>query len=87
MPKFDAIITGVDGNAFVVMGRTTKAMKSAGATKADVDEYIAAATSGDYNNLLRVTMEYVDIIFHDDDDEEMCDYCGDTMMWCQCEYV
>lgn len=50
-----------DGNAFSVMGAATKAMKAAGASKADVDEYTKDAMSGDYNHLLRVTMEAVDL--------------------------
>lgn len=87
MSKYDAYITGRDGNAFAIMGETQRAMRGAGATKADIDEYLAKATSGDYDNLLRVTMEYVDIRLEDEElDEEMCDYCGDTMLWCECEY-
>lgn len=49
----------VDGNVFVVMGAVTRALKRAG--QADkVKEYREKATAGDYNNLLRVSMEYVD---------------------------
>lgn len=78
MSKFDTYITGRDGNAFAIMGETQRAMRSAGATKADINAYLKAATSGDYDNLLRVTLEYVEIRL----DEEMCEYCGDTMLWC-----
>lgn len=73
----------LDGNAYSVMGAASAAMKRAGATKADVDAYIKDATSGDYDHLLRVTMENVDLHagYPDEDeelDEEMCEYCGDT---------
>lgn len=74
-----------DGNAFAIMGAATKAIKAAGATKADVDAYLKAATSGDYDNLLRATMEVCDLRAGSEDeelDEEMCEYCGDTMLWC-----
>ena len=53
-------LVGVDGNAFSVMGYTAHALKTAG-LKDKVDEMHKRATSGDYNNLLRVCMEYIDI--------------------------
>lgn len=54
-------LIGVDGNAFMVMGKVTKALKRGG--HADlVDEYVKEATSGDYNHLLKVTMDYVEVI-------------------------
>lgn len=49
----------VDGNAFAVMGAVTRALKRAGQGD-KVKEYMAKATSGDYDNLLRVSMEYVE---------------------------
>lgn len=49
----------VDGNAFAVMGAVVRALKRAG--QADkVAEYRQKAMSGDYNNLLAVSMEYAD---------------------------
>lgn len=62
MPKFPgkpAIVS--DGNAFAVLAAVRKAMKQNGATKEDIDEYMAVATAGDYDNLLIVSSEYVDI--------------------------
>jgi hypothetical protein len=64
MPKFDHItvkLTGRDGNAFTVMGIVTNAMKQADVDQADIDEYFKRATSGDYDNLLRVTQETVNV--------------------------
>ena len=58
-PKVKLI--GKDGNAFAIMGEVRKALKRAGFTKEVIDEYTNKAMSGDYNNLLAVTMEYVDI--------------------------
>ena len=58
-PTFKLI--GQDGNAFAVMGRIKQALKSAGADKEYIDKYISKATSGDYNHLLAVSMEYVDV--------------------------
>jgi len=53
-------LEGPDGNAFVILGRVAKAMRSAGATEEEVNAYQASATSGDYDNLLKVTGETVD---------------------------
>lgn len=55
--KYDLV--GVDGNAFSVMGYTSKALKREGLSNL-VDEMYERATSGDYDNLLRVCMEYID---------------------------
>ena len=59
----------IDGNAFAVMGAVARALRRAG--QADkVKEYRAKATSGDYNNLLRVSMEYVDFDLVGDECED-----------------
>ena len=54
-------LVGQDGNAFAIMGRIKQALKSAGADKEYIDQYITKATSGDYNHLLAVNMEYVNV--------------------------
>jgi hypothetical protein len=61
MPKTDVVVplSDEDGNAFFIMGRVTKALRRAG--HADlIDQYRKEAMSGDYDNLLRVTMDYVE---------------------------
>ena len=54
-------LIGQDGNAFLIMGRVKQALKRAGADKEYIDQYITKATSGDYNHLLAVSMEYVEV--------------------------
>ncbi len=54
-------LIGQDGNSFSVMGRVKKALKQSGADKEYIDKYLNAATSGDYDNLLVVSMEYVNV--------------------------
>lgn len=54
--KYDLV--GVDGNAFAVMGYIARALKREGLGDL-VDEMHQRATSGDYNNLLMVCMEYL----------------------------
>lgn len=61
-PKFPHIkvqLSGQDGNAFMIMGLTTKAMRRAGVEDADIQAYKDLAMSGDYDNLLQVTMRTV----------------------------
>ena len=53
-------LVGVDGNAYALMGYTQRAMKENGFDKADIDKMLKDATSGDYNNLICVCMDYID---------------------------
>ena len=54
-------LVGEDGNAYAVMGTVSRALRKAGADKEYVNKYYSEAMSGDYDNLLRVSMEYVDV--------------------------
>lgn len=54
-------LIGEDGNAYAILGKVRKQMKQEGWTKEEIKEYMDKATSGDYDNLLRVTMEYADV--------------------------
>jgi hypothetical protein len=61
MEKPKLKLVGLDGNAFAILGRASQAARKAGWTKEQQDKYRAAAMSGDYDNLLQVTMEYFDV--------------------------
>ncbi len=52
-------LVGEDGNAFAIMGRVSKALRKAGADKEYIDKYTNEAMSGNYDNLLVVSMNYV----------------------------
>ena len=54
-------LIGEDGNAFSIMGRVKKALMLVGADKEYVDKYLNEAISGDYDHLLVVSMEYVNL--------------------------
>lgn len=63
-PKLNDVhvdLSDVDGNAFSIMGRVMKAIREAGYGQEEVDKYKEAAMSGDYDNLLRVTMDTVHV--------------------------
>lgn len=65
-PQVHVRLVGEDGNAFAILGRVRRAMKDAGLTAEQFDEYHAEATSGDYDHLLWTTMRYVTL---DDEDD------------------
>ena len=54
-------LIGHDGNVFSIMGRVRIALMRYGADKEYIDRYLSEATSGDYDHLLFVSMEYVDV--------------------------
>lgn len=62
-------LVGVNGNAYAVMGYTAKALERTGHRDL-VEKMTEEATSGDYDNLLRVCMKYIDIANEGLEDEE-----------------
>lgn len=60
-PEVNVSLVGEDGNAFSILGRVQKALRRAGVPKEELDAYFAEATSGDYDHLLRVTMDWVEV--------------------------
>lgn len=63
MPKYEVEVqlTGNDGNAFSIMASVKDALKKAGASKEEIDQYISDSMAGDYDNLLRVAMDWVEV--------------------------
>jgi hypothetical protein len=55
-------LIGEDGNAFSILGRVHAAMRDAGVPAEVIEQYRDDATSGDYDHLLAVTMEYVEVV-------------------------
>ena len=58
-PEVQVQLSGEDGNAFAILGRTSAALRAAGVSQEEIDAYFAEATSGDYNHLLHTTMAWV----------------------------
>jgi len=58
-PHVTAKIVGQDGNAMNIMGTVGGAMRRAGIEKAEIDAYYAEAMSGDYDNVIRTSIKYV----------------------------
>ena len=53
-------LLGNDGNAFYILGTVKRALEKAG-YKDLAKQYMKEATIGDYNHLLAVTQEYVEV--------------------------
>lgn len=54
-------MTGEDGNAFAILGRVSAALRRAGYKKEVFDQFMAEATSGDYQKLLATVVKYVEV--------------------------
>lgn len=60
-PNITVHLTGSDGNAFAVLGVMKKALKRGFVPQEEIDSFYKEATSGDYDNLLKVCMSWVDV--------------------------
>lgn len=60
-PEIEVQLTGEDGNLFAVMGAVIKALRRAGVSNGEIDEFQTEAMSGDYDNLLQTAMRWVDV--------------------------
>ena len=54
-------LSGTDGNAYAIMGKVGRELRRAGYTEEQRNQYIEEATAGDYNNLIQVTMKWVNV--------------------------
>ena len=64
MVKFPDVwvdLFSIDSNAFSVIGTVRSALRRGGATVEELDEFMAEATSGDYDQLLRTVIQWVSI--------------------------
>ena len=54
-------LIGQNGNAFAIIGKVRKALCKAGVSDEEIKQYCDEAMAGDYNNLLCVTMQWVEV--------------------------
>ena len=63
-PKYPQVVVemvGVDGNAFTILAAVRKALRQNGVPEAEVSEFVAEATSGNYDHLLATVAEWVNV--------------------------
>jgi hypothetical protein len=55
-------LVGTDGNAFALLGKVRSALRAGGVPPEEVAQFTKEAMAGDYDNLLRVCMEWVEVL-------------------------
>lgn len=55
------VLSGEDGNAFMILGNAKRVAKKAGWSSEKIDKVFAEATSGDYDNVLQTMMKYFEV--------------------------
>ena len=63
-PKYPDVtvpLTGEDGNAFFIIDRVRKALRTAGVENDELDQFSNEAMSGDYDNVLQTCMRWVTV--------------------------
>jgi len=63
-PRYDIEVEliGHDGNAIAIIGTVRRELRRAGASAEEIGEYSKEAMSGNYNHLITVTAEWINII-------------------------
>lgn len=59
-PEVHVDLEGMDGNAFIIIARTRRALRKAGATPEQLEEFSAEVESGDYDNVIQTVMRWVE---------------------------
>lgn len=60
-PEIEVELVGHDGNAFAIMARVQRALERNGVPDDEVSKYLEESMSGDYDNLLRTAMKWVNV--------------------------
>lgn len=60
-PHITVKLVGENGNAFAILGSVKRALRQGGVDAAEIDEFYKEATSADYDNLLLVCTQWVNV--------------------------
>jgi hypothetical protein len=60
-PEISVRLSGEDGNGFFIASRVRMALKKAGVSEEEREEFWADELSGDYDHLLATAMAWVDV--------------------------
>lgn len=61
LPKPELNLTESDGNAFSIIGRAMRALRAAGYSKEQLEEFRKEAMSGDYDHVIQTAMKWCDV--------------------------
>lgn len=60
-PDVEVQLSGEDGNAFMMIGKTRLALKRHGVSDEEIEQFSTEATSGDYNNVIATIGRWVEV--------------------------
>lgn len=60
-PEVKVKLTGEDGNAFSIIGRVARELRRDGVSADEITKFRDEAMSGDYDNVLRTAMRWVEV--------------------------
>lgn len=60
-PNITVQLTGQDGNAMMIIGRVSTALRRGKVPPEEVAKFREEATSGDYDNVLQTAMRWVEV--------------------------
>ena len=60
-PKIKVKLTDCDSNAFLILGKVSRALRRGKVPPEIINEFMKEAQSGDYDHLLQVCLSYVNI--------------------------
>ena len=60
-PNIKVKLVGTDGNAFAILSKVRRALKQAKVETSEIESFTKQAMSGDYDNLLRTCLCWVDV--------------------------
>ena len=60
-PYVTVQLSGTDSNAGAIIGKVRRALRGGGATPEELDQYFTESTSGDWDNVIRTAMRWVNV--------------------------
>ena len=60
--KTEIDLSEIDGNAFAIMGAAQRKLREAGATPAEIKQYLNESMSGDYDNLVATVGKWLVVV-------------------------
>lgn len=60
-PNIEVRLTGTDGKAISIIGRVSEALYHGGVSRHEIKEFVNECLKGDFDNLLRTCMAWVDV--------------------------
>jgi len=61
-PEIEVQLSGVDSNAWSIIGTVSRALKAAGVSAEELKQYSEESRSGDWDNVIETAMRWVEVI-------------------------